>query len=83
MHYGLSLARPLAEIAGAFDIDDVANDVYESNFGQRPHQVRRGICEVHAPGHPFRWRGIEDSVCSATLKLYPGRDWINLLLTCG
>lgn len=39
MHYGLKLARADVEVAAAFDIDDMANMVYESNFGLRPHQV--------------------------------------------
>jgi tRNA (cytosine38-C5)-methyltransferase len=28
-----------AEVVEAFDINDVANDVYEHNFGHRPCQV--------------------------------------------
>lgn len=28
-----------AEVIEAFDINDVANDVYEHNFGHRPCQV--------------------------------------------
>ncbi|KAK9834710.1 hypothetical protein WJX74_008385 [Apatococcus lobatus] len=43
MHYGLRLAQAEVEIAAAFDIDDVANDVYESNFGLRPHE-----CNIQA-----------------------------------
>lgn len=39
MHYGLELAQADVEVAAAFDIDDVANEVYESNFGLRPRQV--------------------------------------------
>lgn len=27
------------EVVEAFDINDVANDVYKHNFGHRPHQV--------------------------------------------
>ncbi len=42
MHYGLKLAWPNAEVLAAFDIDDVANDVYECNIGHRPHQVSIG-----------------------------------------
>jgi hypothetical protein len=30
-----------AEVVEAFDINDMANDVYELNFGHRPCQVRR------------------------------------------
>lgn len=46
MHYGLKLARADIEVAAAFDIDDVANDVYESNFGLRPRQV---VCVMLSP----------------------------------
>lgn len=28
-----------AEVVEAFDINNVANDVYEHNFGHRPYQV--------------------------------------------
>lgn len=28
-----------AQVVEAFDINDKANDVYELNFGHRPHQV--------------------------------------------
>lgn len=28
-----------AAVVEAFDINDVANDVYENNFGHRPHQA--------------------------------------------
>jgi tRNA (cytosine38-C5)-methyltransferase len=28
-----------AKVVEAFDINDKANDVYEHNFGHRPHQV--------------------------------------------
>ena len=33
-----------AEVVEAFDINDVANDVYEHNFGgHRPYQVRSAL----------------------------------------
>ena len=52
MHYGLQLACPEAEVAEAFDIDDVANDVYESNFGHRPYQAREDCRhQWHARGN--------------------------------
>ncbi|KAK9858386.1 hypothetical protein WJX84_004189 [Apatococcus fuscideae] len=43
MHYGLLVAKPDAEVVAAFDIDNVANDVYQHNFGRRPHQ-----CNIEA-----------------------------------
>ncbi|KAL0327599.1 UNVERIFIED_CONTAM: tRNA (cytosine(38)-C(5))-methyltransferase 2 [Sesamum angustifolium] len=38
MRYSLIEAGVGAEVVEAFDINDVANDVYEHNFGHRPHQ---------------------------------------------
>ena len=38
MHYGLQQACPQAEVVAAFDLNEVANDVYEYNFGWRPWQ---------------------------------------------
>eukprot|EP00897_Mesotaenium_endlicherianum_P003736 jgi/Mesen1/3390/ME000192S02555 len=38
MHYALQLAQVAAEVVEAFDINEVANDVYEHNFGHRPNQ---------------------------------------------
>ncbi|KAK4485845.1 hypothetical protein RD792_008492 [Penstemon davidsonii] len=38
MRYSLMMAGVDAEVVEAFDINDVANDVYEHNFGHRPHQ---------------------------------------------
>ena len=54
MHYGLKLAQAEVEVAAAFDIDDVANDVYESNFGIRPYQVGGDCAGSASPcsGHP-------------------------------
>lgn len=40
MHYALIAAVPEAEVLRAFEINDVANDVYEHNFGKRPKQAR-------------------------------------------
>ncbi|XP_052204548.1 tRNA (cytosine(38)-C(5))-methyltransferase 2 [Diospyros lotus] len=39
MRYSLSRAGVDATVVEAFDINDVANDVYEHNFGHRPCQV--------------------------------------------
>lgn len=39
LHWALLEAVPGAEVVSAFDINEVANDVYEHNFGCRPHQV--------------------------------------------
>eukprot|EP00884_Botryococcus_braunii_P002845 jgi/Botrbrau1/12561/Bobra.0169s0096.1 len=38
MHYALQEVFPSAEVVGAFDINDLANDVYEHNFKFRPKQ---------------------------------------------
>ncbi|XP_073129533.1 tRNA (cytosine(38)-C(5))-methyltransferase 2 [Henckelia pumila] len=38
MRYSLMKAGVNAEVVEAFDINDIANDVYEHNFGHRPHQ---------------------------------------------
>jgi hypothetical protein len=38
--YSLASSGVRAEVVEAFDINDVANDVYERNFGHRPCQVR-------------------------------------------
>nr|GLL46764.1 tRNA (cytosine(38)-C(5))-methyltransferase [Ipomoea trifida] len=38
MRYSLINAAVNAVVLEAFDINDVANDVYEHNFGHRPHQ---------------------------------------------
>lgn len=40
MHYGLRRVHPQAHVVGAFDLNEVANDVYEHNFGWRPWQAR-------------------------------------------
>ena len=36
MHYALLQAAPQAHVVQAFDINEIANDVYEHNFGHRP-----------------------------------------------
>uniref|UniRef100_A0A453F1H2 tRNA (Cytosine-5-)-methyltransferase n=1 Tax=Aegilops tauschii subsp. strangulata TaxID=200361 RepID=A0A453F1H2_AEGTS len=38
MRYSLASSGVRAEVVEAFDINDVANDVYEHNFGHRPCQ---------------------------------------------
>ncbi|KAL8499307.1 hypothetical protein ACS0TY_022328 [Phlomoides rotata] len=38
LRYSLAKAGVDAVVVEAFDINDVANDVYEHNFGHRPHQ---------------------------------------------
>eukprot|EP00249_Psilotum_nudum_P010144 c22360_g1_i2 orf=217-1389(-) len=38
MRFALEKARVPAVVVEAFDINEIANDVYEHNFGQRPHQ---------------------------------------------
>ncbi|KAI6681458.1 hypothetical protein NL676_035339 [Syzygium grande] len=38
MRYSLTKAGVDAQVVEAFDINDVANDVYEHNFGHRPYQ---------------------------------------------
>ncbi|XP_052142475.1 tRNA (cytosine(38)-C(5))-methyltransferase 2 isoform X3 [Oryza glaberrima] len=38
MRYSLAASGARAEVVEAFDINDVANDVYELNFGHRPYQ---------------------------------------------
>lgn len=39
MHFALQNVLPSAEVVAAFDINDLANDVYEHNFNFRPKQV--------------------------------------------
>ena len=39
MHAALLIAAPEAKVACAYEINEVANDVYEANFGMRPRQV--------------------------------------------
>lgn len=41
--YSLMASGVRAEVVEAFDINDVANDVYELNFGHRPCQVRSAL----------------------------------------
>lgn len=47
MHYGLQLAFPSAEVLCAFEINEVANSVYEHNFGKRPKQVFHMLRKLH------------------------------------
>lgn len=46
MHYALKSVIPSAQVIAAFDINDVANDVYEHNFKFRPKQVRKVESEL-------------------------------------
>ncbi|KAG7020373.1 DNA (cytosine-5)-methyltransferase, partial [Cucurbita argyrosperma subsp. argyrosperma] len=39
IRYSLLSAGVDAKVVRAFDINDKANDVYEHNFGDRPHQL--------------------------------------------
>ena len=39
MHYGLQIGAPWASVVGAFEVHNIANDVYEQNIGWRPTQV--------------------------------------------
>ena len=39
MHYGLEIGAPWASVVGAFEVHNIANDVYEHNFSWRPTQV--------------------------------------------
>ena len=39
MHYGLQIGAPWANVVGAFEVHNIANDVYAHNFGWRPTQV--------------------------------------------
>lgn len=39
MHYAVKQSLPDAEVVCAFDINTVANDVYQCNHGKRPYQV--------------------------------------------
>lgn len=44
MHAALKLASPDSEVVCAFEISDVANRVYQHNYGLKPHQVNRMVC---------------------------------------
>lgn len=43
MHFGLQQASPSATVVAAYDLNEVANDVYEHNFGWRPWQVQNDL----------------------------------------
>lgn len=47
MHYGLVAALPDAQLVKAFEVNDLANDVYQHNFKIRARQVSAD--SVHAP----------------------------------
>lgn len=36
MHYALKRSNPGAKVVAAFEINNLANDVYQHNFGVRP-----------------------------------------------
>ncbi|KAF2560848.1 hypothetical protein F2Q70_00015686 [Brassica cretica] len=38
MRYSLTASGVVAEVVEVFEINDVANDVYQHNFGHRPHE---------------------------------------------
>lgn len=40
MRFGLELAGIEAEVLDAFDINELANEIYVCNFGQKPRQAR-------------------------------------------
>ena len=40
MHAALLLGAPDVKVACAYEINEVANDVYEANYGVRPRQVQ-------------------------------------------
>ena len=44
MHFALKRACSNAKVVAAFEINELANDVYEANFGFRPRQVATVIC---------------------------------------
>jgi tRNA (cytosine38-C5)-methyltransferase len=50
--YSLASSGVRAEVVEAFDINDVANDVYERNFGHRPCQVRSVPPKIYKPSKP-------------------------------
>lgn len=39
MHFALQQTCPQAEVVAAFEINELANDVYQANFAFRPRQV--------------------------------------------
>jgi site-specific DNA-cytosine methylase len=42
--YALKMAGVHADVVEAFEINEIANDVYEHNFGHRPNQVSAVCC---------------------------------------
>ncbi|EIE24809.1 S-adenosyl-L-methionine-dependent methyltransferase [Coccomyxa subellipsoidea C-169] len=75
MHYGLQQACPTAQVVAAFDLNGVANDVYEHNFGWRPWQgnlegVSASVLDgfnaqlwlMAPPCQPFTRRGLQQDV---------------------
>ena len=47
MHYALAQSLPQAVVVCAFDINTIANDVYEHNHGTRPYQVTCVMFNLH------------------------------------
>eukprot|EP00798_Chlamydomonas_sp_ICE-L_P014273 gene14273-20247_t len=75
MHAALKVAAPDAEVACAYDINEVANDVYQANFGRRPRQgnlaaVSPASMDKHAadlwllapPCQPFTRQGLKKDI---------------------
>jgi tRNA (cytosine38-C5)-methyltransferase len=47
MHYAFKSLCPDGTVVNAFDINEIANDVYQHNFGFRPKQVGHCACLRH------------------------------------
>lgn len=75
MHFGLQQACPEAQIVAAFDLNEVANDVYEHNFGWRPWQgnlegvpasvldgFKAHLWMMAPPCQPFTRRGLQQDI---------------------
>lgn len=75
MHFGLQHACPGAQVVAAFDLNEVANDVYEHNFGWRPWQgnlegvsasvldgFRAQLWMMAPPCQPFTRRGLQQDI---------------------
>ena len=54
LHYSLLQACSEAEVVAAFDINLLANKVYEHNFGMKPGQVSRWSARIIAIASPER-----------------------------
>ncbi|BDA49241.1 probable tRNA (cytosine(38)-C(5))-methyltransferase [Coccomyxa sp. Obi] len=75
MHFGLRKACPEARVVAAFDLNEVANDVYEHNFGWRPWQgnlegvpasvldgFKAHLWMMAPPCQPFTRRGLQQDI---------------------